>query len=55
VPEPDSKDPVLTLSDNVVTHRTDEQYQAIERIINDEFEGEIEKVEDAVLYLARRR
>jgi SAM-dependent methyltransferase len=36
-------------------HRTDEQYQIIERIINDEFEGEIEKVEDAALYLARRR
>jgi SAM-dependent methyltransferase len=36
-------------------HRTDEQYQDIERIINDEFEGEIEKVEDAALYLARRR
>jgi SAM-dependent methyltransferase len=36
-------------------HRTDEQYQAIERIINDEFEGEIKKVEDAALYAARRR
>ena len=36
-------------------HRTDEQYQDIERIINEEFEGEIEKVEDAALYLARRR
>jgi SAM-dependent methyltransferase len=35
--------------------RTDEQYQAIERIINDEFKGEIEKVEDAALYLARSR
>ena len=29
--------------------------EAIERIINDEFEGEIEKVEDAALYLSRRR
>ena len=36
-------------------NRTDEQYQAIERIIKDEFDGEIEKVEDAALYLARRR
>jgi len=36
-------------------HRTDEQYRAIERIIIDEFEDEIEKVEDAALYLARRR
>ena len=36
-------------------HRTDEQYQAIQRIINDEFDGEIEKVEDAALYLTRRR
>lgn len=36
-------------------HRTDEQYQVIEGIINDEFEGKIEKVEDAALYLARRR
>jgi SAM-dependent methyltransferase len=35
-------------------HRTDEQYQAIERVINREFEGKIEKVEDAGLYLARR-
>ena len=36
-------------------HRTDEHYRAIARIINDEFGGEIEKVEDAALYVARRR
>ena len=34
-------------------NRTSEQYQAIERIINREFDGTITKVEDAVLYLAR--
>jgi SAM-dependent methyltransferase len=33
---------------------TDEQYRAIERIINDEFGGAITKVEDAALYLATR-
>ena len=34
--------------------RTTEQYEAIERIINDDFGGSITKVEDAVLYLAAR-
>ena len=34
--------------------RTNEQYEAIERIINDDFGGSITKVEDAVLYLAAR-
>jgi SAM-dependent methyltransferase len=34
--------------------RTIEQYEAIERIINDDFGGSITKVEDAVLYLAAR-
>ncbi len=33
---------------------TDEQYEAIERIINDQFGGAIKKVEDAALYLATR-
>ena len=33
---------------------TAEQYQAIERIINDDFDGAITKVEDAALYLATR-
>lgn len=36
-------------------HRTEGQYEAIEEIINDELEGEVEKVEDAALYMARRR
>jgi len=36
-------------------HRTDEQYRAIERIINSEFGGAVEKTEDAALYIARRR
>jgi len=36
-------------------NRTDQQYLAIERVINTEFQGEVEKVEDAVLYIARRR
>jgi SAM-dependent methyltransferase len=35
--------------------RTDEQYDAIARIVNDEFEGSITKVEDAALYIWRRR
>jgi SAM-dependent methyltransferase len=35
--------------------RTDEQYEAIARIVNDEFDGSITKVEDAALYLSRRR
>ena len=35
--------------------RTDEQYDAIARIVNDEFEGRITKVEDAALYIWRRR
>jgi trans-aconitate methyltransferase len=35
--------------------RTDEQYAAIEKIINDEFGGAVVKVEDAALYIARRR
>jgi hypothetical protein len=34
--------------------RTDEQYQRIERVINEEFGGTITKVEDAALYLAVR-
>jgi trans-aconitate methyltransferase len=34
--------------------RTTEQYEAIQRIINDDFGGSITKVEDAVLYLAAR-
>jgi hypothetical protein len=34
--------------------RTIEQYEAIERIINDDFGGSITKVEDAVLYLTAR-
>jgi SAM-dependent methyltransferase len=33
---------------------TAEQYRAIERIINDDFDGAITKVEDAALYLATR-
>jgi trans-aconitate methyltransferase len=35
-------------------HRTAEQYEAIEQIINEEFGGMITKVEDAVLYLTAR-
>jgi SAM-dependent methyltransferase len=35
-------------------NRTIEQYQTIERIINDDFGGSITKVEDAVLYFAAR-
>ena len=34
--------------------RTDEQYDAIARVINDEFGGSITKVEDAALYILRR-
>jgi hypothetical protein len=34
--------------------RKTEQYEAIERIINDDFGGSITNVEDAVLYLAAR-
>jgi len=33
---------------------TDHQYQAIERIISDDFGGSVTKVEDAALYLATR-
>jgi len=36
-------------------HRTDDQYQAIERVINSEFGGAVAKVEDAALYMAQRR
>jgi ubiquinone/menaquinone biosynthesis C-methylase UbiE len=36
-------------------NHTGEQYQAIQRIIDDEFGGTITKIEDAALYLARRR
>jgi SAM-dependent methyltransferase len=36
-------------------HRTDEQYGAIEKIINSEFGGAVKKTEDATLYIARRR
>jgi SAM-dependent methyltransferase len=36
-------------------HRTDEQYDAIARIINNEFDGSITKVEDAALYITRLR
>jgi SAM-dependent methyltransferase len=35
--------------------RTDEQHDAIARIVNDEFGGSITKVEDAALYILRRR
>jgi SAM-dependent methyltransferase len=35
-------------------HRTAEQYQAIERIIDEDFGGTITKAEEAVLYLATR-
>jgi SAM-dependent methyltransferase len=34
--------------------RTDEQYDAIARVINDEFGGTVTKVEDAALYISRR-
>ena len=33
--------------------RTTDQYQAIERVIDNEFGGAVTKVEDAVLYLTR--
>jgi SAM-dependent methyltransferase len=36
-------------------HRTAEQYEAIERVIDEDFNGSIQKVEDAALYIARRR
>ena len=35
--------------------RTEEQYDAIARVINDEFGGSINKVEDAALYISKRR
>lgn len=35
--------------------RTDEQYEAMARMINDEFGGTITKVEDAAVYIWRRR
>jgi hypothetical protein len=35
--------------------RTDEQYAAIAGIINDEFEGAVNKVEDAALFISRCR
>jgi len=35
--------------------RTDEQYDAIVKVINDEFGGSITKIEDAALYISRRR
>lgn len=35
--------------------RTEEQYQAIGRVVNDEFGGIITKVEDAAVYIWRRR
>jgi SAM-dependent methyltransferase len=35
--------------------RTDAQYDAIARVIDDEFGGSISKVEDAALYVSRRR
>jgi SAM-dependent methyltransferase len=34
--------------------RTDDQYNTVTRVINDEFGGSITKVEDAVLYISRR-
>ncbi len=34
--------------------RTEEQYDAIARVINDEFGGSITKVEDAALYISKR-
>ncbi len=36
-------------------HRTDQQYKVIKRIIDSEFGGAVEKVEDAALYIAQRR
>ena len=36
-------------------HRTDDQYDAIARVIDDEFDGSITKVEDAALYISRVR
>ncbi len=36
-------------------HRTDDQYKAIKWIITSEFGGAVEKTEDAVLHIARRR
>ncbi len=36
-------------------HRTDEQYEAIARVINEGCEGSITKVEDAALNISRRR
>ncbi len=35
--------------------RTEEQYDAIAKVIDDEFGGSINKVEDAALYISRRR
>jgi SAM-dependent methyltransferase len=35
--------------------RTDEQYEAMKQVINDEIGGSITKVEDAALYIWRRR
>ncbi len=34
--------------------RTSEQYEAMQRIINEEFDGSITKLEDAILYHANR-
>jgi hypothetical protein len=36
-------------------HRTDQQYKVIKRIIDSEFGGAVENVEDAALYIAQRR
>jgi SAM-dependent methyltransferase len=36
-------------------HRTEEQYELIRRVIDEEFGGTIRKVEDAVLYLTARQ
>ena len=36
-------------------HRTDQQYMVIKQIIDSEFGGAVEKVEDAALYIAQRR
>jgi SAM-dependent methyltransferase len=35
--------------------RSDEQYDALRRMITDEFGGSVSKIEDAVVHLARRR
>jgi len=35
--------------------RSDDQYDALRRVIADEFEGSVVKVEDAVIHLARRQ